>query len=109
VRAVVARNRIELTGDAVGFAGGHSDDVQLVGNVLSGEGRAAVALAEAPEDGSPAAPALGWTVGGNDLSAFTASQADVVLGPGSDSVTVVCGGPATVQDDGSGNRVVCEE
>lgn len=39
----------------------------------------------------------------------TALQAGIVLGPGSEGVTVVCDGPGAVQDDGRDNRLVCPE
>jgi hypothetical protein len=109
VRALVANNRIGLTGDAVGVGGRGAEDGHVVENVLTGEGRAGVALGEAPEAGAPAEPVTGWTVAGNDLSSLAASQAGVVLGPGSDGLTVVCDASEAVQNDGSGNRVVCPE
>jgi hypothetical protein len=109
LRALVVANRFELTGDAVGVISRNTAGARVLDNVFHGEGRAAVALAEAPDDGSPAPPVLGWTVDGNDLSAFTAAQASVVLGPGSDGVTVLCRAPAPVQDDGVRNAVHCGE
>lgn len=109
VRALVADNRIELIGDAVGVGARGEEDGHVVDNVLTGGGRAGVALGEAPDDGSPAQPLTGWTVAGNDLSGFTAAQIGIVLGPGSDGITVVCDGSEVVQDDGRGNRVVCPE
>lgn len=109
VRAVVAANEITLTGDAVGFVGGHAAGAYVLDNVLDGEGRAAVAVGEASDDGSPASPVQGWTIAGNDLSGLAAAQTAILLGSGSGDVTVVCVGPGAVQDDGTANRVVCEE
>jgi len=109
LRAVVADNRFELTGDAVGVISRNTAGARVLDNVVTGEGRAVVALAEAPDDGSAAPPATGWTISGNDLSAFTGSQAAFVLGPGADGVTVLCRAPAAVQDDGARNVVHCGE
>jgi hypothetical protein len=109
LRALVVDNRFELTGDAVGVISRNTVGARVLDNVIHGEGRAVVALAEAPDDGSPAPPATGWTIAGNDLSAFSAAQAAVVLGPGTDGVTVLCRAPADVQDDGAGNVVHCGE
>ena len=107
LRALVIDNRFELTGDAVGVISRNTAGARVLDNVVYGEGRAGVALAEAPDDGSAAPPAIGWTIAGNDLSAFTASQAAVVLGPGADGVTVLCRASAAVQDDGVRNVVHC--
>ena len=109
VRALVADNRIALTGDAVGVGARGAEDGHVVDNVVTGEGRAGVALGEAPDDGSPAQPVTGWTVAGNDLAGFTAQGAGIVLGPGSDGLTVACDGSEGVRDEGRGNRVVCPE
>ncbi|MDZ7708462.1 MAG: hypothetical protein U5J97_11335 [Trueperaceae bacterium] len=107
LRAIVRGNLFELSGDATGVLSQHTVGAIVHDNVMQGSARAAIAIGVTPDD-EPAPPVARWLVAANDFAGLTASEAMIVLGPGSQDTTVVCTDAATVRDEGTGNRVVCD-
>lgn len=106
LRAIVRDNVFELQGDATGVVSRHTVGAIVHENVMRGSARAAVAIGVAEEDGPPP-PVRGWLIASNDVSELDVSEAQVMLGPGSQDSTVVCAGPGEVTDLGERNRVAC--
>ncbi len=108
LRAIVQGNVFELHGDATGVLSQNTVGGIVHDNVMRGSARAAIAIGLSADD-EPASPVERWLIAANDFSVLTASEAMVVLGAGSQDTTVVCTAATDVRDEGSGNRVDCDQ
>jgi hypothetical protein len=94
-------NLVDLVSPSAGISSVFVDKAVVTNNKFTGRGGAAI-LVEPFET-----PGTGWLLKGNNFTGFTASMADIYLGPGTSHCTVVGGGARTsVMDLGTDNILI---